>query len=251
MKKSNTLMLAYIGILILTMVADAVSEWSGIDQVALAATVAGFFFALADYCAWEVSYVQPIVGVQKESLNACEQNLSEILECINRDKVDLHKQIALFQDYCDTNSKIEVWIDAANSYLLFADKANSVLKTNSPVKKRIIWRENTILISKIAEVFWATVGFFAFFTLAIFDKLVDQFLDMGSLVTIGAFTLIMMTYFLKDIGEGQTEKQVSENEEIIGIAAEIKTNCIELRSTLLEKAEAISAEIHDDQLIPV
>ena len=68
MKKSSALMLSYIVILILTICATVYSEWNGIEQVALAATVAGLFFACADYYGCWISFNQPMVDARKKHL---------------------------------------------------------------------------------------------------------------------------------------------------------------------------------------
>lgn len=86
MKKSSALMFSYIVILILTICATVYSEWNGIEQVALAATAAGLFFACADYFSWRASFNQPMVDVRREYLKAYETYLNEMLALATKDE---------------------------------------------------------------------------------------------------------------------------------------------------------------------
>ena len=56
MKKSNALMLSYIIFLVLSILTQIIFDWEGLNIIAIAATIAGCFFAFSDLANWYVSY---------------------------------------------------------------------------------------------------------------------------------------------------------------------------------------------------
>ena len=205
MKKSSALMLSYIVILILTIYAAVCSEWNGIEQVALAATVAGLFFALADLCGGGESSNRPMVDARKKHLNEYKVFLNEIYECTTKDEDDYNKAVGLLEPYRNSHkdvaeaiSGLEETIKAISSV---KDKANEDLAKLPKKMKAVARLEVEIKILKWMDVFFTAMGFLAFFLLVIFDTFFDLIMPRGAIITVFAFAIIMCTYYIKDLFE--------------------------------------------------
>ena len=249
MKKSNALMLSYIIILILTLVAGSYFGWDGIDQVALAATIAGFCFAIADYYGWEASYNQPMVDAQKEYLNSYRCYLNEVLTLARKDGADIKKAIELLEPYCNSHQSVVETLDEAYDLADVIDqaktKANSSLM-NLPSKMEAVQKkERKIRRSSCTEAIAATMGFLVFFIIIIFDTLAEKLIPTSSIATIAAFILIMLNYFAKDLSEAKIQKDVSETaaltQEMKEKVAEYKVKLQE--TNLAENAKKMVADI--------
>lgn len=249
MKKSNALMLSYISILLLTVIAGSHFEWNGIDQVALAATIAGFFFAIADYCGWDASYNQPMVDAKKEYLNTYRFYLNEVLALANKNEDELNQAMELLEPYHNSHESVAEVFDEAKE---LQDVINQA-KTNATTAlmkyphrmEAVSKKEQKIKKSSIAETIWATVGFFVFFLLVIFDRLAEKIMPASSIVTVAAFAIIMLNYFAKDMLEGTIQKDVAESAALCCEMKENATKCKEKlqKTNFLDNAKKMVSDI--------
>lgn len=214
MKKSNALMISYILILISTIAADSLIAWDGIDQIALAATVAGCFFAIADFWGWAASFGFPMVNAQKECNNTYKHYLEEILHESRKDRSELYEAVGLLKPYANSHASVNELIDASKDLASVIEIAETtareslieVAKEETDLKKR----EKRIVRQKWYEIIFATCGFFIFFILLVFDVAVEVLLPLGSFITVITFAVIMLNYFLKDVLEDTAKKEVAD-----------------------------------------
>lgn len=211
-------MLSYILILIATVIASLEFDWHGIDQVALATTVAGFFFAVADYCGWEASYYQPMVDAQKHYLNTYRLYLNKILDFAHKDENEINQATALLEPYRNSHKSVAAVLDdvkeLSDVIKQAKEKANSALISLPLRMDAVNKKEKKTTISRLAESVWATIGFLAFFLLIVFDPLAEKMMPTSSIITVAAFAIIMLNYLAKDLFEGRMQKDVDESEAL-------------------------------------
>ncbi len=242
-------MLSYILILLATVIVSSDFNWNGIDQVALAATMAGFLFAIADYFGWVASYNQPLVDAKKEYLNTYRFYLNEVLSMARKDSKEIRQAIELLEPYQDSHESIaEVLNDAkeladvieqtkanANTSLLnFPNRMEAVTKKQQKIKR-----------SSLVEAIGATAGFFVFFLFVIFDPLAEAFMPGSSVTTVAAFAIIMLNYLAKDLFEGGMQKDVAESAALCReMKQKVTTYKEKLHNThLLESAHKMVSDI--------
>ena len=211
-------MLSYIIILLITMFVDAFSTWSGMGQVALAATMAGFFFALADYSGWEASYNVPMIDAKKEYLESYRHYLNEVLDMANNDRAEVDEVIALLEPYRNTHESVVEVIDQIIELADVIDKAKAEATEGLeeyPIRmEELKKKQRKIQHCNRNEVIYSAMGFLVFFILIVFDGSAEQLMPIGSITTVGAFFIIMLTYFAKDILEDKAQKDVSQTKQL-------------------------------------
>lgn len=251
MKKSNALMLSYILVLLVTVIVSAEFEWHGIDQVALATTMAGFFFAIADYFGWEASYNQHLVDAKKEYLNTYRFYLNEVLSMANKDSEEIQQAIDLLNPYLDSHESVAEVLDTAKELADTIDQA----KTNASTAllafpkrmEAVSKKERKIKNGSFVEAIGATAGFFVFFLFVIFDSLAAVFMPASSVTTVAAFAIIMLNYLAKDLLEGKMQKDVSES---AALCREMKQKATDYKeklhqTRLLENARKMVSNIEE------
>lgn len=214
MKKSSALMFSYILILVTTGVVDAYTDWNGLDQIALAATVAGCAFALADYFDWGATYMRTMLDKFKQLGDTQRIELLQTLDETSKDDTEIKKAIALLDPYVSTDADVAEIIDRLKKL----ERINNNLKSTAQESMEIINEierkdekiENRCNMMKWLESFFATLGFVIFFVLVIFDSTVEWFIHLSSRITVMAFALIMLNYFMKDVFEGFVQKMIDE-----------------------------------------
>lgn len=219
MKKSNALMLSYIIILLITIFVDAFSAWSGMDQVALAATMAGFFFAIADYAGWRASYNQTMVDSKKEYLNTYKTYLNDVLDMARKDGAVVNEVMVLLDPYRNSHESVVEVLEKNNELAAVIDRKRTEAKEsleNFPNKMEdVAKKEKEIQDDNRKESIYATVGFLVFFILIIFDKFAEFLMPLGSITTVGAFCIIMLTYFSKDLYEAKSKKDIAKTAALV------------------------------------
>lgn len=249
MKKSSSLMLSYILILLVTVIASAKYEWSGIDQVALATTMAGFFFAFADYFGWDASYNQHLVDAKKEYLSTYRSYLNEVLSMANKDSEENQQAIDLLTPYLELHESVAEVLDNAKELADTIEQAKTNASTallKFPQRmEAVAEKEQKIKKDTLVEAIGATAGFFVFFLFVIFDSLAEKFMPASSLTTVAAFAIIMLNYLAKDLLEGGMQKDVAESAALCREMKQKVTNYKEkLHNThLLENAQKMVSEI--------
>ena len=103
MKKSNALMLSYMIFLVISIIAQIFFPWNGLDQIAMAATIAGVFFAFADLAGWYVSNQTNIENSLKETDEHIEEIYSIIIETIDMETQECSKILELIKPYREHN----------------------------------------------------------------------------------------------------------------------------------------------------
>ena len=81
MKKSNALMLSYIIFLVIAFLVDCFFAWDGLGKVAMAATLAGLFFAIADLIGWRVASEQDFCKAVQKALKAVIASVDKLKLC--------------------------------------------------------------------------------------------------------------------------------------------------------------------------
>lgn len=214
MKKSNALMLSYIIFLIIAVVAKVRYDWCGIEQIALAATIAGCFFAFADLANWYISDQKPIVEALREDFDLLGKYCEVAQTYLDSDVKEAHDIIEQLQPYSSRDEKAERVINACKEALPYLkSRANGLTEavgdTNN-LEKSIKREELKITVVSVTELILAILGFISFFTLISFTVVVDFFTSYGSIATVIAFALIMLTYFLRDVLGDNAKRDVEE-----------------------------------------
>lgn len=250
MKKSSTLMLSYIIFLVITIIIRIKFNWTGLGQVALAATIAGCFFAIADILNWYISYKKPLVGAMREDLLILKQYEHAAKEYICRDIEDSKQSIELLQAYADEDDRIKEFIDICKTSI--PQHKQMVREIESYEFEMVVTEEELrndaarLLGIGILEAIFATLGFVSFFVLLCFKAIVEIVIPYGETVTVLAFAIIMLTYFLRDILEDKARKDLAdinkhikqEKRNVEKIKAKMTENkCLETAKNLLELIE--------------
>lgn len=258
MKKSSTLMLSYIIFLVGTVIIRIRFGWTGIGQVALAATIAGCLFAFADLLNWYISYKKPVVEVIKEDIVIFRQYSDTVEEYICHD-IDTSKQaVEIVKIYTDEDERIKEFINACEMSVpklqqMIEDIENS--KAEMDETERELDKDTVKLFGiGVLEAFLAILGFITFFILLCFNSVVTIVVPYGETVTVLAFAIIMLNYFLRDVLEDYAKKDLEDINNDIKQARtkieEIKENMTEIKyveaaQKLVELIEA-SKDLEDN-----
>lgn len=235
MKKSSTLMLSYIIFLVITVIIRFRFGWTGLGRVALAATIAGCFFAFADLINWYISYRKPIVEAMTEDLAVFRKYGNTAKEYMRSDIEDSKQSIELVQSYADVDDRIKEFIGVCEASIpklqqMIADIDSYELEmdeTEEELDKDI----GKLFWIGILEVILAICGFVTFFVLLCFNSIVDIVIPYGETVTVLAFAIIMFNYFLRDVLEDKAKKDLEDiNHHII----QEKTNIEEINAKMTE-----------------
>ena len=214
MKKSNALMLSYVVFLIVALLAKIFYKWEGIDEIAMGATIAGCFFAFADLSNWYASNSTLVLdAIQKDQdalAASCAAHIKKT-EAQIKETEEIKKKI---EPYCSRLEHAEKLRNLCfvrekglkQTYTELKEIAdNDIGKLQEPIDKQ----RKKISVFQITDMVFITVGFVVFFVLTAFEAVASLFESYQPHATIIAFTLIMLNYFLRDIIDERTKKQVS------------------------------------------
>lgn len=243
MKKSSTLMLSYIIFLVATVIIRFCFGWTGLGQVALAATIAGCFFAFADLMGWYISHKKPLVEAMQEDLKVFKRYGDTAQEYIRRDIQGSEQAMALVRTYADEENRVKQFISVCEAaaprlqemiedierYKSAMDETEEVLKEDS---RKLFW-------IGVFEVAFAICGFIAFFLLLCFGTVVEIVAPYGEVVTVLAFAIIMLNYFLRDVLEDHAKKDL---EDINKHIQQEKNNIEEINAKMAESKYVEAAE---------
>lgn len=246
MKKSNALMLSYMIFLTITIVAQLFWKWTGLDQIALAASAAGLFFAFADLAGWYLSCALPYAELFLEDAINIKENLHEVAELKKEAKENIEKAISLVQPYINGRPKLnEIVEDCKDLQKSTEEKEqclHSIEKDAELLRKKSEKYVNSIKRYRFVEQGLACVGFLAFFILIVFDALIEIILPCEAAITVAAFMVIMLCYYLRDTVEEKMKKKCLELEAETKARKEewIDTQEVESSRLLLEKMQGLA-----------
>lgn len=250
MKKSSTLMLSYIIFLVVAVVVRFGFGWTGIGQVALAATISGCFFAFADLLNWYISYKKPLIKAMKEDLVVFQKYRKTAKEYMVSDIEDSKKSIEMVQKYIDEDNRVKEFVEVCRESIqnlkkMIANIDNYEFEI-SDMKDELDKDTERLFWSGVLEAVFAICGFIAFFVVLCFNAIVEIVIPYGETVTVLAFAIIMFNYFLRDVLEDKAQKDLADinkriKEEKYRIE-EIKANmannkCLEPAKKLVELIE--------------
>ena len=251
MKKSNALMLSYLIFLVIALGARIFFEWQGLERIAMAATIAGCFFAFADLASWLISYQT----YYTKSLETTVSYLFEINEVAintaNNQKKEAVGIIDIITPYKHRHKEFEDIIDYENGELEKSEKriseAEASISECNRISTEILKHKKRIDFFKIGELILLVLGFACFFMIVVFDYFVELITKHQAIATIIAFAVIMVNYYLKDAIEDKTKQEL---DEMIEAAEESKAKYIELdeqyeKHNFLEKATRLVEKIKE------
>lgn len=235
MKKSNALMLSYMIFLVIALLASVIFKWEGLDRIAMAATIAGCFFAIADLCNWEASFLDYFY----DKLIAVHQNLIDLdqtaIKYVQDRDQEMEHIIEKAKPYRDKHPKCEELIAIATDVLKTGverkeDHSNSLLELNESFKKLKKEKEKSKRFEK-AELYLMIWGFVLFFSIIVFDYFVCILTKYQTWATIIAFVVIMYNYYAKDV--------IEENQKIVleGLTQKTTNNKLEMEKLVRELQE--------------
>lgn len=214
MKKSNALMLSYIIFLCIAVGVDILSNWQGMDQIALAATVAGCFFAFADLSNWYASYTLPIAEAMKEDYDVFCTYYQTAINAFRTNKTEASEVIVLMEPFIDKDERIADAVTSCKKVVESATRTeNQLVEMNSDIER--IGKDVDNELSKVdryekIEVILAVLGFLVFFALITFDCLTNILSAISSLATVFAFIIIMLNYFLREFLEDKAKQDIAD-----------------------------------------
>ena len=214
MKKSNSLMFSYILFLAITLISYFFFKWDGLDRIAMAATIAGCVFAFADLMGWIESYTSNywesvqntnnfVTSIYEAEIDTAEEQneqIEEVLETIapyahkNKHLSAIQANIIIFSE--NNRKRIEEY---QASLIEDAKLQNEIEKSIDRCK---LWH--------MLEFAFMVTGFVLFFMVIVFNNIVGIITQHQTIVTIIAFLLIMLNYFLKECIEEHTKKELDK-----------------------------------------
>lgn len=223
MKKSNALMISYIMILVSTIISEFCMDWNGIERVALSATIAGSFFAIADFFGWAASFELPIINAQKECIHSYKSFLQDIIDDSEKDAAEVQETMKALKPYRNSHKQINDLFEACEELrdviVSTETLANEAYDEANTSESEIIEKEGKNNIKQYLEIAFAACGFFCFFLLLVYDWAVETLLPLNSIITVITFVIIMLNYFLKDVFEDIIKKNIegfnAVNEKVV------------------------------------
>lgn len=217
MKKSNALMISYMIFLALSILANLLFDWQGLDRIAMAATIAGFFFAISDYFGWKASFLSNAFKRYRSLTDLLLEYTNVNIETLDTQNKILSNAIDVFSPHKDEIEDINLWICDAVKTIDKNDKNKTqAQKTISTVDDLYLkinkGFEHGKKTTKIETIF-VILGFVSFFMVVAFDYLGFIITPYQSFATIGAFILIMLNYYLKDVYEEKKNREIDELEK--------------------------------------
>ena len=214
MKKSNALMLSYIIFLIITLIADIFFEWNGLDEIAIAATVAGCAFALADLMGWFKSYLTNYWKSVQSTNNYVTSICEEEIDTAEEQNEEMEAALEKMTPYLDKNKKLA---SLREDLLLFIEKNNEKIKDYKKLieedyktQKDVENQLSRCGLWQILEITFITFGFVLFFIVTAFPFFIAILIPHQTIITIVAFVFIMLNYFLKDCIEENTKQKLDK-----------------------------------------
>lgn len=259
MKKSNALMLSYIVFLAITVAAYVICDWNGLERIALAATIAGCFFAFSDLANWYVSSNLLHAEAAREKILSHCNFWKAILKSSQKQIDEAKESLELLQPYTERNDHITQIIQ--DSMILLSQFEENTEKTKKSYAECQDWlktMDNTIhkiKAKETTEVILAIYGFISFFILIAFDQVMIYCQPYSSVITVIAFLIIVLTYYLRDrLDESvkrtkeSVSKYISEQERHI---SELNSNLevfpiLDAAKKLIDKIENQQSEADDN-----
>ena len=214
MKKSNALMLSYMIFLVLSILAQIIFHWEGLDRIAIAATIAGCFFAFSDLSNWCVSYNLPIIEAMQKDVENIKDIGKTAVSLIESQTKEVNEVIELVEPHVGVIPQIDTILEKSRLLLqINEDRENEVQDANQrceEIQKELDKEKRKLHIIKKMEILFATIGFIFFFSLVSFNRVLDFFYPYQEITTVLTFVIIMLTYFLRDIFEEKAKQQIDE-----------------------------------------
>lgn len=214
MKKSNVLMLSYIIFLVYVYLSSIIFQWDGLDRIALAATIAGCFFALADLSNWIYSYylnrIVSLIEINNSIVESYKIMISAYIE--QKKYFSQITDIALphrgKEELLD--SIIDFSVEAVDEFEKSEKECEKYMSYCQADISKLDKTKKTIHGFQVIEMITMGTGFVMFFIISNFDNFVQKLLPLSSALTVIAFALIMMNYFLKDVIDTNSQKKLNE-----------------------------------------
>ena len=202
MKKSNALMLSYIIFLAITVAVKLIWHWDGLGQIALAASAAGLFFAFADLAGWYYSSSLPYAEVFLEDIINLKESTSIAAKEKNNAKNNLNEAINLLSPYAEKKPKVaEIIKTCKELHDAKEDQETQLARIANNFDELMNMSEDYLRGIKryrYVELLLACLGFLVFFILTCFDILVKIISPYEAVITVSAFVIIMLCYYLRD-----------------------------------------------------
>lgn len=179
-------------------------SWDELEKISLATTLAGLFFAFADFTNW-------CIVCKNDQYTAARKLLSETIHSVDKHIEHSKKVIKENDDLINcvgTGFKPDHPFNNVRDY---AEEESSLYNTHIDKLKKIkeeFGEMNNIVDKKILpkierlkniEASLLIVGFISFFAIIAFGNIYSALLAHASLLTVLSFCVIMLTYFLKDV----------------------------------------------------
>ena len=214
MKKSNALMFSYIIFLFITLFAQMLSPWDGLDQIAMAATIAGVLFAIADYYGWQASFENTIYTKYRELTDSLLEYTKFNIDTIDTQDKELLKVVDFLKPREDEDVKIKQCVSNTEKILsknqeVRAEYEKTLLACDVLYSKADAGLERSKRHQGVEAVF-GILAFISFFAAIAFDYLVLVITPYQAIATVFAFAIIMLNYYMKDVYQTKKENEVND-----------------------------------------
>ena len=240
MKKSNALMLSYMIFLVITVFVQMLSSWNGLDQIAMAATVAGFLFAITDYYGWKASFEYSIYTKYQSMTDSLMQYTKLNIDTVQNQNSELTKALTSLSPRKNEDSRIEQCIKNIENILAKNKERlegyEESLKACDNLYSTVDAGLRDSKKHRTTEFIFEVLGFVCFFAILAFNYLVFVITPYQSIATVVTFALIMLNYYMKD--EYQKRKE-QETDELFEIVKKQEQTSIEIN----EESKKISREL--------
>ena len=202
MKKSTIFLWAYAAFLLLSVfICPLLSDNETLSQICIGATVAGYFFAVADFYEYR-SEVQNQKMKIETKINALEKRVA----------LSANDLIGLLGDsktFAET-----AYMKSAEWNALLADTKDLECSCNNVNTGQMVKREkNKKYYTKCSGSLYG-VGFFAFLIVTIFEKAYLFLKGSSDILTIMAFAIIILTYTAKETSNLRNKEEKDKLESL-------------------------------------
>ena len=195
------------------------SSWNGLDQIAMAATVAGFFFAVTDYYGWKASFEYSIYTKYQRMTDSLIKYTKLNINTVQNQNSEIAKVLTSLSPRKNEDYRIEQCIKNAENILEKnkerLQKYEESLKTCDNLYSKTAAGLKESKKHHAIEFVFGILGFICFFVIIAFSYLVFVITPYQSTVTVFTFALIMLNYYMKDEYQKKKEQETDELFEIV------------------------------------
>lgn len=254
MKKSNSLMFSYVIFLIIALGANIFFKWDGLERIAMAAGIAGCFFAFSDLIGWYISYKTICLEKLRTTNNYITEAFEAELDTIEEQNEEIQNTLDAMHPYLDKSPQLcsmkEDVMQLFQNNLVSKKNFEEAVEEGYESNESIIKEESVLKTWKKIEFTFMTIGFVLLLVIVSFEDLVTILTPYQTIIAIIAFAIIILNYFLKDcieeIMKQKLDKLQKDAEDAKSTVQKMNEDFSNLK--LLESINSFIQKIKDDEI---